>query len=301
MISTVIAAVREARPREGGRRVAAWLACVFVLMLVFGPVLAGLAGHALNDPLHSHIPLIPAFAAYLLYARPTRRPVSYGTSPAAGVLLCVLALVVAASGIAAADRLSANDYLATMTLAFVGLIWSSAFLILGAAWMKSAAFPLAFLTFMVPLPDAAISAIEMASVWASADAAAALFRITGTPLLRDGTRFGLPGIVLEVARECSGIRSSWVLFITSIAASYMFLATPGRRLALVLCTIPLAIVRNAVRIVTIGLLAVYVGPHTIDSAIHRQGGPLFFALSLVPLFALVRLLRRQEQRRHAGV
>jgi exosortase len=153
--------------------------------------------------------------------------------------------------------------------------------------------------FMIPLPDAAIGAIEMASVRASADAAAALFRITGTPLLREGTLFTLPGIVLEVARECSGIRSSWVLFITSIAASHLLLATPGRRLALVAFAMPLAIARNAVRIVTIGLLAVYVGPHTIDSAIHRQGGPLFFVLSLVPLFALAWFLRRQEQPRRS--
>jgi exosortase/archaeosortase family protein len=137
-------------------------------------------------------------------------------------------------------------------------------------------------------------------VRASADVAAVLFTATGTPLLRDGTFFALPGIVLEVARECSGIRSSWVLFITSVAASRMLLATPARRVALVAFVIPLAIVRNALRIVTIGLLAVYVGPHMVDSAIHRQGGPLFFVLSLVPLFALVWFLRRHERLRQSS-
>ena len=33
----------------------------------------------------------------------------------------------------------------------------------------------------------------------------------------------------------------------------------------------------------------------IDSPIHHRGGPLFFALSLVPLFLLLWWLRRQEQ------
>ena len=32
----------------------------------------------------------------------------------------------------------------------------------------------------------------------------------------------------------------------------------------------------------------------IDSVIHRRGGPFFFALSLLPLFAMLWLLRRQE-------
>ena len=59
--------------------------------------------------------------------------------------------------------------------------------------------------------------------------------------------------------------------------------------------IPLGILRNGFRILVIGLLCVHVGPHMIDSPIHHRGGPIFFALSLVPLFLLVWWLRRQEQ------
>jgi len=59
--------------------------------------------------------------------------------------------------------------------------------------------------------------------------------------------------------------------------------------------IPLGIVRNAFRILVIGLLCVHVGPHMIDSLIHRRGGPFFFVLSLVPLFLLLWWLRRRER------
>ena len=44
--------------------------------------------------------------------------------------------------------------------------------------------------------------------------------------MRHGTVFELPGIVLQVAQECSGIRSSWVLLITSLLASHLFLKNP---------------------------------------------------------------------------
>jgi exosortase len=148
---------------------------------------------------------------------------------------------------------------------------------------------------MIPLPDAAIYRIETASVFASADVSAWLFRATGTPLLRDGTILALPGIVLRVAQECSGIHSSWVLFITSLVASHLFLHSPWRRLILVTFVIPLAIVRNSFRILVIGLLCVHVGPHMIDSVIHHRGGPIFFALSLIPLVLLLAWLRRQER------
>ena len=175
------------------------------------------------------------------------------------------------------------------------MLFRSGLLFLGSGWMASAAFPIAFLLFMIPLPDAAVYSIESASVLASADVSAWLFRVTGTPLLRDGTILALPGIVLEVARECSGIHSSWVLFITSLVASHLFLDSPWRRLILVAFVIPLAIVRNSFRILVIGLLCVHIGPEMIDSYIHRQGGPIFFALALIPLFLLLIWLRRQER------
>jgi exosortase len=161
--------------------------------------------------------------------------------------------------------------------------------------MAARAFPLAFMVFLVPLPDAAVHWLETASVSGSADVSAFLFGITGTPLLRDGSRFELPGIVLSIAEECSGIHSSWVLFITSLVASHLFLKSPWRRFILVAFVIPLAIVRNGFRILVIGLLCVHVGPHMIDSYIHRHGGPVFFALSLIPLLALAMWLRRQER------
>jgi len=64
---------------------------------------------------------------------------------------------------------------------------------------------------------------------------------------------------------------------------------------LVALVLPLGVLRNAFRIVVIGLLCVNIGPHMIDSAIHRRGGPLFFALSLIPLFLAAMWLHRQER------
>ena len=148
---------------------------------------------------------------------------------------------------------------------------------------------------MVPLPDGVTDWLETASKLASAEAAALFFSITGTPVLRDGTVFQMPGIVIQVAQECSGIRSSWVLFITSLLASNLFLRSPWRRVVLVSLVIPLAILRNGFRILVIGLLCVHVGPQMIHSVIHHQGGPIFFALSLIPLFLLLWWLRRGER------
>ena len=264
--------------------------------LLFIRPLAALAVYAYNHDLHSHILLVPFIAAYLLYTGRASLPAPGRRSVAGTVVLAGVGITAAAAGIAWGGSVSVNDDLALMTLAFVSLVAAGGFLFLGRAWMAAAAFPFAFLIFMVPLPDAAANWLEKASALASAEAAALYFTAAGTTLVRHGTVFELPGIVLEVGQECSGIRSSWVLFITSVLASHLFLRKWGSRLALVAFVIPLGILRNGFRVFVIGLLCVYIGPHMIDSVIHHRGGPLFFALSLVPLFLLAWWLRRRERR-----
>jgi exosortase len=147
---------------------------------------------------------------------------------------------------------------------------------------------------MVPMPDAMADALETASKYASAEVANVFFHLSGTPFLRDGLIFQLPNITIEVAQECSGIRSSVVLLMTSIVAANLFLKTRWRRFALVAFVIPLAILRNGFRILVIGLLCVNVGPQMIHSLIHRRGGPLFFTLSLIPFFLVLWWLRKGD-------
>ena len=276
-------------------RIGACVAWIVAATAAFGQPLARLMLHAAQNDLHSYIPLVPLVSGYLLFIRRRSLESAYGSSIGGTTILCGIGVAALAAGTIWRTILSVNDSLALMALAYVSIIAAGGFLFLGSKWMASAAFPVAFLLFMVPLPDGAVTLLENASVLGSAEVSAFLFRITGTPLVRDGNVFMLPGIVLEVAQECSGIRSSWVLFITSLVASHLFLESPWRRLVLVAFVIPLAIIRNGFRILVIGLLCAHVGPHMIDSIIHRHGGPLFFALSLGPLFLFLLWLRRQER------
>src|SRR5438046_5477613 len=179
-------------------------------------------------------------------------------------------------------------------LSFVCFVIAGTFLFLGSRWAYSAMFPLFILAFMITLPEAAVDLLENASKEASAEVANWLFLISGTPFLRNGTVFQLPGIAVEVAKECSGIRSSLVLVITSLLAANMFLRTTWRRALLVGAVIPLGLLRNGLRILVISLLCVHIGPHMIHRVIHRRGGPVFFVASLVPLFVVLWWMRRGE-------
>jgi exosortase len=196
-------------PRPQRRRIGGCAAYIVLLTLLFSQPLTRLMLYAAGSDLHSHILLVPLVAGYLLYVQRGSLPASSWRSIAGTALLGGIGLAALVAGVAWRSSVSVNDHLALRALAFVSFVAAGGFLFLGSKWMAAAAFPVAFLIFMVPLPDAAVHWLERASVLASAEAAALFFTVTGTPLVRNGPVFELPGIVLEVAQECSGIHSSW--------------------------------------------------------------------------------------------
>ena len=187
------------------------------------------------------------------------------------------------------------DRLAAQILSFCLLLWSGGFILFGGRMMRACAFPALFLIFMIPLPSGVLEALEGALQRGSAEIGFKFIQFSGIPVFRTDLVFRMPGMLVEVVRECSGIRSTLVLFITALLAGHLFLRSAWTRLLLAAIVVPLGIVRNAFRILVISMLCVHVDPSFINSPIHRQGGPLFFALSLVPFSLILFWLRRIDR------
>jgi exosortase len=247
---------------------------------------------------YSHILLLPFFIAYLLYLN--RRAIGERARPAliAGTLITVTGAVLIGL---ASTRMTDPDL--RLSLAMAGLVtaWVGSFILCyGLAAFRVAAYPLFMLVFMIPLPPGVLHAIIVFLQHASADATHVIFGLIGMPNFREGTVFALPGLTIHVAEECSGIRSSLALLISGFAMAYLLLRRSWTRTTLLLTIVPIAIIKNAVRIVALSWLAVYVDPSFITgSIVHRSGGIPIFALSLLMLGTLVFVLRRFEERKSA--
>ena len=285
----------EATAQPSPPRLRMFALATAVLALAFIVPLWNLVRFAVGDDLHSHIPLIPFISLYLVWLQ--RKQLPRDSAPARKPAVFFFA---AGLGTAAWWRLAHPADEASLSLAmlaFLFLLTGAGCQFLGGALMRAAAFPFGLLVFTVPFPAFLRSWIETGLQHGSASVANWLFSLSGTPVFREGMNFQLPGMNLEVAPECSGIHSTLVLFITSLLAAQMFLRRPWNRAVLVLAVIPLALLRNGFRILVIGELCTRVGPEMINSPIHRHGGPLFFALSLLPFFLLLYLLRKSERPR----
>jgi exosortase len=137
-------------------------------------------------------------------------------------------------------------------------------------------FPLLFLFWVVPWPEFFLSRVVVALQQASASLTYFLFGLVGVPVGKNGVILSIPGLDIEVAKECSSIRSSVILLITSMVLAFLFLRSSLRRGLVILVAIPLSVVKNAVRIFTLSILATQVDPGFLTGRLHKQGESSFF-------------------------
>jgi exosortase len=275
---------------------AAFAALVAVSLLVFWKTASALVVYSLSRESSSHIILIPFVTLFLLYSERTRIFASPRTStwPALGLICAGLAFYSFA-----AWRLypQGGDALLPVATFSLVLIWLGWFLLCyGIKATRNAAFPLLFLLLMVPLPDGILNRVVYLLQQGSTEISYLLFRTVGVPVLKQGFLLFLPGVTIEVAEECSGIRSSVALFITCLLAAHLFLRTPWKQVLFALMAFPFAIVKNGIRIVTLSLLSIYVDPSFLAGRLHRQGGFVFFLLVLAILAPFLRALQKSEGR-----
>ena len=272
---------------------------VVILLFCFGRVLFDLGTYALHSEFYSYILLIPFISGYLVWLKRGHLIVQSRINWGFALLPATVgAMLLFGFGHALGKNgaQTAANYFAAMTLSFLFFLLSAGVAFLGIKAMRAITFPVAFLFFSDPFPESVRHAFETFLQQGSAEVAYLMLRLSGMPVFRTGTKFQLPGFLLEVAPQCSGIHSSLVLIITSLLGGYLILKSPWNRLVFVLAVIPLALLRNGVRIFTIAQLCVHISPAMIDSPIHHRGGPIFFVLSLVPLFLLLAWLRKREVR-----
>jgi exosortase len=278
------------------RRHAIFACFVLASGLVLWKTWAALIAYSLRNESASHILLIPAITFFLLFSERRRVFLSSGLAIGPG-----LAVVFPAVGLFwLATRLSdaGNDRLSLEALSLV-LLWIGGFVgFYGLKAARAAIFPLLFLLLMVPWPSAVLDPVIRWLQEGSTDVTYAIFRALGVPVFREGFVLTVPGVAIEVASECSGIRSSMALLITCLLAAHFYLRTGWKILLFVLLVVPLSVIKNGIRIATLTLLSLYVDPSFLTGNLHREGGFVFFFLALAMMFPILRLLEKSEKRDH---
>jgi len=242
----------------------------------------------------SHLLIIPFISAAVFYLERRKIFPQVSTDKMLGGIFFLLGVFAALISSYLESTELPGLQLSGWVLALV-LLWVSGFAILfGKAALKTAHFPLLFLLLMVPIPgfvlDRIIFFLQESSAWITG----AFFDLARVPALREDLVFHLARVNIQVAKECSGIRSSMALLILTLLVAHFQLKSLLNKVVLVISGLFLMILKNGVRIATLTLLAVYVDPGFLFGRLHRQGGVVFFLLALLLLWPLLLFLRHRE-------
>lgn len=261
-----------------------------ILFILFVGIAAAMAFVPLFNLFHrgrpadyySHIPLIPVISAFLLFRLRKIILQSEGRSLIPGIVTMAGGI-----GLFSWGQFSQFDFVghaAISTAAAIVFLAGSYLMLFGTKAFTKALFPFVFLLFAIPLPTFLMDKIVSVLAVASTGVTHLLFKAFGVPFVQEGAYFHLPVFNIEVAQECSGIRSSIALLITTVLAGHIFLKKSWKRVSLALAVFPVTVLKNGIRIVTLYLLSYFVDMRIIEGGfLHKSGGFIFFGFGLVVL------------------
>ena len=275
-------------------RVSLYALWIAVPLVLFWRPLASIALFAARNDDASHIFLIPFISAAVIYFE--RRSIFVRPSHdfIGGTFVLVVAAFVGAAAFHWRSSWSVSESAAACVLALV-LVWIAGFaLFFGRDSARRARFSLLLLLLAVPLPDFLLGHAVYFLQKGSAEVVATLFDLTGVPFLREGFVFQLSSVSIEVAEECSGIRSSMAVLILALLAAHFYVRSFWRQFVFIISSLLIMIVKNGVRIATLTILSIYVSPSFLFGRLHRDGGVVFFLLGLFLLIPILWILVRSE-------
>ena len=178
-------------------------------------------------------------------------------------------------------------------VALTALLWGIPYFVYGPAVARVIRFPCAYL--LLSFTAYVLVYFSFPLRLFSCVLASGLLNGMGIATERVGTALHATaggGFHFDVADPCSGLRSLFVM--TALAAPYAYLTqrTPLRQWALFLLSVPLAMLSNTFRIVTVALAAQAFGQQFALTVYHDYSGYIVFTLSIVLLTAAGALVAR---------
>src|SRR6266567_1141848 len=276
-----------ASPRERTPGSFLWMKIALLGVLIsflYYQILGRLVVDWWTDPNFSHGFLVPAFSALVAWQNRKRLAAQEIKPSWIGLWLIAGSLLILIVGV-----LGAELFLSRSSLVFLlaGLI----IYFLGWGHFRILLFPWAFLFFMIPIPVIIFNQAAFPLQFLAAQLASSLVALVGVPVLRDGNIIQLPGMTLEVAQACSGIRSLMSLGALAVIFGYFMEVRNLPRVLLAVASIPIAVAANGLRIMGTGLLGYYWDPVEAEGFFHKFSGWVIFVISLAMLFAFQALLR----------
>lgn len=270
------------------KRAILFLTAVGFMLYGFGGMFVRLR-QVFSDPLEdmSFGWLVPVFSLYVLWTSRRELKESVGSPSFLGLLACLPCVAVALMG-------TRGLQVRLEQAGFVGLCVALPWAFFGWRTAKLCFFPAIFLLFTVPLATF-LDAVTIHLRLLASGTAFAVLKGFGVEAMQKGTAIiaqGAHSFSIDVAEPCSGLRSLFALMALTAAYSWYTQPTWPRRIVLFACAIPLAVLGNVVRILTICLCAAWTSADFAMGFYHDYSGYVIFIVAISLMVACGEIVSR---------
>lgn len=253
--------------------------------LLYRQVIVKLVLDWYNDDNYSHGFLIVPLALYFVWERREKLRKIPVVPSASGIVVVLGSVVVLIAGILGSE-------LFLTRISILGTIIGVVLFLFGWRHLRALAFPIAFLLLMIPIPAIIFNRIAFPLQLLASQFGESAMGFADVPVLREGNVLILANTTLEVAEACSGIRSLVSLLTLAIVFGYFSDPRGWVRTLLALCSIPVAIVTNGLRVAGTGIAAHRFGPAAAEGFFHEFSGWIVFVAAFVLMLVVQRAIVR---------
>ncbi len=261
---------------------------IIVLCFCYASVFTELVKIWWEEKAYSHGFLVIPISLYLSWVGRTKL-ISPEPKPSrlSGVFVMILAGLMLLAG-------NASGVVLLQELSLIVIVTGLVLLLLGIAYLRALALPIAYLLFMVPRLDK-LDMVSGRIHWPlqlfSAKLGVLMLQFFGYAAYLQNQYIELPRLTLEVAEGCSGLRYLVSVIAIGIPLAYLTQKSWTRRVVLVGSSVIIAILANGLRVMFVGIVA-YHGNRNIHGPFHIFHGILVSWVGFIVLFAGTWLLSK---------
>ncbi len=267
------------------RRLSAWAPVALLAVLLGVAYLEAIRWMVFRWPLEPYSGggfLVPLVSAYLIWLKRDR----LAALPVRGSNWGLLVLAI---GSAAFFVGSWTGIHYPYAVSLIIVIWGLILWLAGSAIAVELLFPIAFLTFMIPL-SWALDALTFPLRLLATRAAAWLPQALGLPTVVSGTEIHVGNYSLLIDLPCSGLRFVLALLAGAALFAHFAEARLWRKLVIFASAIPIAVLANIIRIDMALLLGKSFGEKAAQGFYHNLSGLMVFVFALTCLYYVSRML-----------
>lgn len=227
---------------------------------------------------YSHGYLIPVISFWFIWTNRTAISPYLTCGSWFGVLVIVIGLIVGLMGELA------SLYVITQ-YAFLLILYGLCLSLVGWKGSRLLWFPMAYLFFMIPLPNFLYNNLSSQLQLISSQLGVVVIRLFDISVFLQGNVIDLGVYKLQVVEACSGLRYLFPLTSFGFLCAYFFRAKFWMRTLVFLTTLPITVIMNSFRIGVIGILVEYWGIEQAEGFLHDFEGWIIFIGCLGVLFA----------------